>query len=128
MIDRKPGESISYQGLLGDINFGKHLIQLKGDDKVVVHKGHAINFAETVTILKGSFNGRGYEYIPKTNGYILSTNGLFKWISSQTENETLKFFTDHLELKYIHSTIFKDSGLDTDFSGVSVSLVNYSFN
>ena len=119
---------IYYQGMLGDINFGKHLIQLKSDDNVVVHKGHAISFIETVTILKGSYDGEGFHTVMKTDGLVLSTKGLFKFLSSQIENETIKFISEHLEIKYTSSTIFKTIGHPTDISGLSVSLSNFSFN
>ncbi|MEO8398796.1 MAG: hypothetical protein ABI550_03165, partial [Ignavibacteriaceae bacterium] len=128
LIDGRSNNEVSYQGFLGDIDFGKHLIQLKGDNKVVVHKGHAISFVETVTLLKGSFHGRGYMDIRQTDGLMLSTNGLFKWVSSQINNGPLKFITDHLELRYISSSIFNNSDIETNFSGLSVSFVNYSFN
>jgi hypothetical protein len=118
----------TYQGMLGDIDLGKHLIQLKSDDKVVVHKGHAIKLVETITILKGSFTGRGYNRIVQTDGLILSSSGLFKWLGSITENETLKFIANHIEFKYINSTIFDREPIETDFSGVSISFLNYSFN
>lgn len=117
----------SYQGLFGDIDIGKHLIQLKGDDKVVVHKGHSISFVETVTILAGSFHGRGYGYIPKTGGVIVRTRGLIKWLNSQLETKFSKFLADHLELRYIHSTLFQETN-PTYFSSISLSFMNYSFD
>ncbi len=117
----------NHQGMLGDIKIGKHLIQLKGDDKVVVHKGNSLEFIETVTLLFGSFNGRGYNNV-KTDGFIISTNGLFKFLNSQVENQTLKFITNHLELKYANSTLFKGMPIETNFSGVAVSLSNFNFD
>ena len=118
---------LSYQGLFGDIDVGKHLIQLKGDDKVVVHKGYSISFVETVTILAGSFHGRGYGYVPKTGGVIVSTRGLFKWLNSQLEMNFSKFLVDHIELRYIHSTMFQETN-PTYFSSISLSFINYSFD
>ncbi len=119
--------NFSYQGLFGDIDIGKHLIQLKGDDNVVVHKGHSISFVETVTILTGSFHGRGYSFIPKTGGVIASTRGLFKWLYSQLETKFSKFLADHIELRYIHSTLFQETN-PTYFSSISLSFMNYLFN
>jgi hypothetical protein len=140
LIDRNFDTTIavsktSYQGLLGDIDFGKHLIQLKGDDKVVVHKAHAINLAETITILTGSFIGRGYGYNPKTNGLVFSTRGLFKWLYSELETDLLRFLAEHIDLKYINASIFDKSNIgfernniETDLSAISISFLNYSFN
>jgi hypothetical protein len=125
----------SYQGLLGDIDFGKHLIQLKGDEKVVVHKAHSINLVETITILTGSFRGAGYSYIPKTNGLVFSARGLFKWLYSELETDLLRFFAEHIDLKYINASIFDNSSIGfegtnikTDLSAISISFLNYSFN
>lgn len=119
---------ISYQGMLGDIDFGKHLIQLKGDDNVVVHKGNSISLVETITILNGSFVGRGYSRGVKTYGLIMSSSGLFKWLGFMSENNTIQFIANHIELKYINSTIFDGELIETDLSGFSVSFINYSFN
>ncbi len=127
LIDRNNG-NFSYQGMLGDIDFGKNLIQLKGDDKVVVHKGNAIQFVETVTILKGSFTGRGYDRTVKTDGLIISSSGLFKWLNTIVENNIVHFVAEHIKLEYINSSIFNSEPLETNFSGLSVALVNYSFN
>ena len=130
LVNRDTNGNISYDGMLGNIDFGKHLIELKSDNDVIVHKGHAIKLVETVTILKGSFAGRGYEYLGsvKTNGLIISSSGLFKWLGSISENSTLQFIANHIELKYINSTIFDGTGFETDLSGLSVSFFNYSFN
>jgi hypothetical protein len=134
-INNATFSKISYQGLFGDIDFGKHLIQLKGDENVVVHKAHAINLVETVTILAGSFSGRGYSYNPKTNGLVFSTRGLFKWLNSQLETDLLKFLAQHVDLKYINSSIFdktdiniEGKNIETSLSAVSLSFLNYSFN
>lgn len=128
LITRNKNNNISYGSMFGGISLGKHLIQLKGNENVVVHKGHAINLLETVTILKGSFAGRGYSRGVKTDGLIISSSGLFKWLSSMTENSALQFIANHIELKYINSTIFDGEPIETDFSGLSVSFFNYSFN
>ena len=107
LIDRDMNNNLSYQGMLGDIDLGKHLIQLKGDDKVVVHKGNAIQFVETVTILKGSFSGRGYDRTIKTDGLIISSSGLFKWLNTIVENNIVHFVANHIKLEYINSTLFR---------------------
>jgi hypothetical protein len=112
--------------MLGDIDFGKHLIQLKSDDKVVVHKGHAINLGETVKILIGSFQGRYYESI-KSNGLVISGRGLFKFIGYLSKDKTVKFIADHFDIRYIKSTNFIDSPVETDYSGISFYLINFPF-
>lgn len=125
LIERKES-GFSYQGMLGDIDFVKNLIQLKPDNKVVIHKGHAIKLVETIVILNGSFTGRAFRGI-KSDGLVISSIGLFKWLNSITENNILRFIANHIELKYINTTISYASNLQTDFSSLSVSLMNYSF-
>ncbi len=127
LISNNNGD-ISYQGLLGDINIGKNLIQLKADDKVLVHKANEISFIETVSILQGSYNGRGYPNVMKNDGLIFSTKGLFKFLSTQSENETIKFITNHLEIKYITASIFQSIGIPFYLSGISVSFSNFYFD
>lgn len=117
----------SYQGMLGDIDFVKHLIQLEGDDKVVVHKGHAINLLETIKILRGSFRGRGFMDGRFTDGLIISSRGMFKFIGYITGSETLRFIGDHFDIRYTESTLFADSQDAVDFSSISVSLINFPF-
>jgi hypothetical protein len=126
LIDTESGE-FSYQEMLGDIDFGKNLVQLKPDNNVVVHKGHEIKLVETIAILNGTFTGRASRGI-KTDGLVISSVGLFKWLGSITENNVLQFIANHIELKYTSSTISYGPSLATDFSSLSVSLLNYSFN
>ncbi len=117
---------INYQGLFGDIDFFDNLVKLKGNDKVVIHKGHSIKIAETITILKGSFAGRGYDRVVKTNGLIVSSLGFTKWLSAISGNDVLGYISNHVELKYISSTIFDKEGFETDLSGLSVSFFNFT--
>ncbi len=117
----------TYQGMLGDIDIWKNLFQLKGDENVVVHKGHSINFVETITILKGSFIGRGFRETRFSDGFVISTNGLFKWLNSfDLGSDFLEFFTKHFEFRYTSSTNLKDY-LNTDFSSISLFLSNINF-
>ena len=46
-----------YQGPFGDIEFVKHLVELKGDDNVIVHRGHIFRLFETLTFTSGRFAG-----------------------------------------------------------------------
>jgi hypothetical protein len=119
---------IKYDGMFGEIDFFDNLVKLKGNDNVVVHKGHSIRFVETVTILRGSFSGRGYERGIKTNGLIISSLGFFKWLGAISGDNILRFIANHIELRYVSSSIFEGESIETDFSGLSLSFFNYSFN
>jgi hypothetical protein len=131
LIERETFSSpnFSYQGMFGDIEFWKHLVQLKGDENVVVHKGHSISLVETVTILLGSFHGRGYQFNPNTNGLLFSTKGLFKWLNSELATDFLQYLSKHFDLRYINSTIFDgEGGLETDLYSLSLHFMYFSFN
>jgi hypothetical protein len=130
LVERESFTSdFSYQGMLGDIQFWKHLVQLKGDENVVVHKGHSISLAETVTILLGSFHGRGYQFNPKTHGLFFSTKGLFKWLKSELETDVMNYLSRHFDVRFITSTIFNgEGGLETDLYSLSLYFMNFSFN
>ena len=119
---------IKYDGMLGEIDFFDNLIRLKSNDNVVIHKGHSIRFVETVTILSGSFSGRGYERGIKTNGLIISSLGFFKWLGAISGDNILRFIANHIELRYVSSSIFEGESIETDLSGLSLSFFNYSFN
>jgi len=125
---KQNGVTTNYQGLIGDIDFGRHLIQLKGDDKVVVHKGHSIKLGETVTLMYGSYSGRSYRPNIKTDGFEISSRGMTKLLNSIMDNNIISYIANHIELKYINSSVFTGSLLETDFSALSVSFFNFAFN
>lgn len=114
-----------YQNLIGDINIGKHLFGLNPDSKVVVHKGHILNFFETVNLYFGSFNGRGYDYI-KTNGFTISLNGAFKYLSTKTDDKSLKYIFDHFSIEYTNSKVRYDYLNATNkFNNLSFEFKNF---
>ncbi len=114
-----------YQLFLGDIDIGKHLVQLKADDKVIVHKGHTINLFETFTITTGSFTGTGYPEVKNTNGYGFSSEGLLKLFSYSAKNTTLNYIAKHFVVEYYDVTIFADwEGFETDMQGISLYMKN----
>ncbi|KUG26185.1 hypothetical protein ASZ90_003981 [hydrocarbon metagenome] len=116
-----------YQDLMGDISFGKHVIGLKGDDKVVVRKAHMFRILETVTFSIGRFDGRGYYPLRKTSGVTVSTTGLSKYLNANFDNGVLQFISEHISIEYYNSTLFKDWEFETDIEGVGIILKNFSF-
>lgn len=114
-----------YQSFLGDIDIGKHIVQLKADDKVIVHKGHTINLFETLTVTTGSFTGRGYPEMKNTNGYGFSSEGVLKLFSYSANNATLNYIAKHFVVEYYDVTIFADWGsFETDMQGISLYMKN----
>lgn len=110
-----------YQGMLGDISIGKHLIELKKDNNVVVHRGHILRLFETVVVASGIYDGRGYNQI-KTNGLGLSSEGLFKLLSKALDNPVVSFVANHLVLEYYNTNTFVGSGMDTNLKGMALYL------
>jgi hypothetical protein len=114
-----------YQGILGDINFGKHLIERKGDQNVVVHRGHIFRFFETVTITSGRYNGHGFNNY-KSNGFGVSSEGIFKLLSRSIENNVIGFVAKHFVLEYYYSSNFVDTSFETNFQGLAFYFKNLS--
>jgi hypothetical protein len=110
-----------YQNLFGDISIGKNLIELHGDQNVVVHRGHILRLFETIVIVSGRFNGSSYDN-RKTNGIGISSEGLFKLLNASIDNPLINYLTNHFVVEYYNSNIFVDSGLDTNLKGI---VINY---
>jgi hypothetical protein len=121
LIKHDTSGNMQYQNLLGDINIGKNLIELHGDQNVVVHRGHILRLFETIVIVSGRFNGSGYDN-RKTNGIGVSSEGLFKLLNSSIDNPLINYLTNHFVVEYYNSNIFVDSGLDTNLKGI---VINY---
>jgi hypothetical protein len=114
-----------YQGMLGDINFGKHLIELKGDQNVVVHRGHIFRLFETIIITSGRYNGHGFNNY-KSNGFGFSSEGIFKLLSRSIENNAIGFIANHLAIEYFHSNNFVDTNFETNFQGLALYFKNFT--
>ncbi len=114
-----------YQGMLGDINFGKHLIELKGDQNVVVHRGHIFRLFETIIITSGRYNGSGFNNY-KSNGFGFSSEGIFKLLSRSIDNSAIGFISNHLVIEYFHSNNFVDTNFETNFQGLAFYFKNFS--
>lgn len=117
-----------YQSIMTDININKHLIQLEGDDNVIVRTGHTINIFETITITTGIFFGRGYQYSGvdglDTKGYGFSSEGLLKLWSYSSNNPTLDYIAKHFVVEYYDVTLFDGSDLETDMNGIALHMNN----
>lgn len=123
--DESNNYKTEYQDWMGDISFGKHVIGLKGDDKVVVRKAHMFRFLETFSYSVGRFDGRGFPN-RKSNGYVISTAGLSKYLSANFDNDIVQFIADHISIEYYSSTLFVD-WWETEIEGIGIFLKNFSF-
>lgn len=115
-----------YQKLFGDISIGKHLIELRGDQSVVVHRGHILRLFETIIIVSGRFDGHGY-YNRKSNGFGISSEGLFKLLNASVKNPVISYLVSHFKLEYYNTNTFVGSGLETNFKGMAISFNGIEF-
>ena len=126
LIDRETSGSFDYQSGLGDIDFGKNVIQIKGDDKVVSHAGLQISLLETLVIRNGHFSGRGFDE-RKTNGLEIRAKGLLKLLDKFSGDPTVKFISDHFDLRYYNTTYFADHFLETNITGLALVMNGFEF-
>ncbi|HVO72562.1 MAG TPA: hypothetical protein VMT35_00950 [Ignavibacteriaceae bacterium] len=117
-----------YQGFLGDISIGKNLIDLEGDNNVVIHKGHIFKLLETVFYATGRY---GYGHLTpgiETEGIGISSEGFLKFLSCKTDNETVKYITDHLIIDYYHATVGGNFfGMKHTYQEISLKMNNVIF-
>lgn len=97
-IDYSNGKP-DYKNLLGDIHIINNLFMLKGNDYVTVHKGHIVNFLETVTIVSGSLKMEEYPN-STSSGWAVSTEGLFQVLEKYTSDVTINYLFKHFYLEY----------------------------
>jgi hypothetical protein len=109
----------NFQSFLGDISIGRHLLELKSDGSVIVHKGHNFDLFETVSFQLGSFDGNGYS-TESCNGFGIQSKGIFKVISNLTNNYQLNFILSHLDIQYFSSTLYAGTYWETKFKGINI--------
>lgn len=126
LIDRDTSGSFEYQSGLGDIDFNKHVIQIKGDDKVVSRAGLQISLLETLVIRNGHFSGRGFDE-RKTNGIEIRAKGLLKLLDKFSDDPTIKYISDHFDLRYYNTTYFADHFLETKITGLALVINGFEF-
>lgn len=117
---------INYQSMFGDISLKDNLIDLKGDGNVIVHRGHIFRLFETVILTSGRINGSSYRNI-KSNGFGVSTEGLFKLLSTMIDNSTINYIADHLVIEYYNSKVIIERGNDNSFKGLAIYVRSVSF-
>ncbi len=127
LITRDPNTfAVSYQGGFGDINVGKNLIQLKGDNNVVVHKGHDFSIFETVEFMIGRFDGTGY-YQEKSYGFGIRARGILTLLKAYTSDRIFNYIADHVDIEYYTSTLFPDDFRESKLQGISVMFGGFMF-
>jgi hypothetical protein len=124
LVTRDSTGQSSYQSTLSDLRFWKNIVNIEGDERIVSHAGFKIDLFETVSLSTGHFSGRGYQYIPKTNGYEIRAKGLFKLYASWAESPFTDFLRDDIDIVYYHTTLFSEHPFETEMSGLAFYLYN----
>lgn len=112
-----------YQSFIGDINIGKNIFQIKGDENVISKTGFQINVFEFFTYKQGHLSGDGYNSV-KTNGFEIRSKGILKFINAVSSIEAIKFITNCFDLRYSYSKYSIDDGVETKFHGISIYVQN----
>jgi len=114
-----------YQGALGDISFSEHIINLKSDDNVILHKGHIFRFFETVILTSGSFRGKGYSHPRQTDGLGFTSKGLFNLLNAQIKESALKYILNHFVIRYFKSDVEFIKNRKTTFDNLSIHFTGF---
>lgn len=113
------GRTFDYQTGIGDIDFGRNLIELKSSNEVAVRKGIRFEVGEMVSISAGSFDGGRY-ISAKTSGFGLRTKGMFKVF--RNTGKIMAFLANHVDIRYFNCTYFAGTELETELKSVSINL------
>jgi hypothetical protein len=125
LIDRNI-VSYSYQSGLGDINIQKNLIELRGDEKVTVHKGHCFSFFDTFSYMIGRFDGHGY-YNQKSSGFGLRARGVLQLIKTAVDSQVYNYIADHIDIQYYSTMIFENAFGQTRLEGLGLTFSGFFF-
>lgn len=113
----------NYQSFIGDINIGKNIFQIRGDENVISKTGFQINVFEFFSYKQGHLSGYGYNSV-KTNGYEVRSKGILKFINAVSDNKVIKLITNCFDLRYSYSKYSIDDGVETKFHGLSINVQN----
>ncbi|MBN8706673.1 MAG: hypothetical protein J0L62_12425 [Bacteroidetes bacterium] len=120
LVKRSSEFTMDYIDFPGDINVFKHVIGLKKDDAIELHRGYSINLLETVTIMQGWDDQIGFGET-KTYGQVYSTSGLFKYLTGFTDNVILKNVLAESAITYSVSGVKSRLTTGTVYKGFSAN-------
>ena len=112
------GNFKDYQSFTGDINVGKNIIQIEGDDNVISRAGFQIDIMETFSFRRGHLSGRGYNSV-KTDGYDIRLKGILKFISGSSNNKIADFLANHIDMRFYHSNYSVEPKVETKINGLA---------
>ena len=114
-----------YQSFIGDINLGRNIFSVKGDDNVVSKVGFEIELFEIFSYRQGHLSGRGLNNV-KTNGFEIKSDGILKLISQPQEESAINYLSNHFALRFSYSNYSLDENLDTDYYGLSLFVKDFN--
>ena len=126
MRDTNGASVIEYQSFLGDIDIGKNIIQMKGDENVISRSGFKLDLVETLTITWGKYSGRRFDN-RKTNGIVIRAKGLLKLLDIFTSDPTMSYIAKHFDIRYYNSNYNVDHRAETNFEGIALVVNGYQF-
>jgi len=124
---RKGG--VTYDGLLGDIDFWDNVILRKGNSRIVTKKGWELNLFELLSLRNGRYEDPLGRVSYDTDGIGFSLLGVLKAIRHLNpqlkDNAVLTFLTSHVDVQYNRSDLSTTEGHPlngTKFKGISISV------
>jgi len=115
-----------YQKGIGDIDIGRNIFLIKGDDKIVTHSGYRIYLMETLGITIGKFSGRGFN-LSTTNGIEIRATGLLKMLSKYSSNKVVEFIANHFDFRYYRTT-YSPNNFKSEMDGIALFIRGLEFN
>lgn len=110
-----------YNSSIGDFNIFKNLIELKGNQYVIVHRGHIFKLFETVIIMSGRFEGQGFN-VRATNGFGISSKGIFNLLNLMINKPVFKYISNHFVMEYYNSnTYYGNSVYKANYQGLTIN-------
>lgn len=136
MVDRIANENIAIgyediykDGYLGDIDIQKHLLNGKGDEDVIIHKGSEITLFNFYSIRKGKHIDLDGKVEYKTRGYGIDFGEMIKSTSYIFESPSIREMKllNYVNLKYNSSKYSAEIGHPLDnisFDELTISIKN----
>ena len=125
-MDTTGRSKLEYQSFLGDIDIGRNIIQMKGDENVLSRSGFRLDLIETLNVTWGKYSGRGFGSL-KTNGIVIRSKGLLKLLDKFTSDPTMNYIANHFDIRYYKSTYNIDNWDERNFEGIALVINGYQF-
>ena len=117
------------EGLLGDIDISRHIIEGVGDEDVTIHKGMEINLFNSYSIRRGQYIDLDGKVDIETKGYGINYGELIILASYLFDNESLRQIKilQYLNIKYNYSEDIAEQGHprgNTSYDEITISIKN----